>query len=30
VFVLSGLGGENDMSRVKRRRWNKKVWETLF
>jgi len=23
------LGGENDVSRVKRGRWNKNVWETL-
>jgi len=29
VIALSGLGGENDVSRVKRGRWNKKVWETL-
>jgi len=29
VFASSGLGGENDMSRGKKRRWNKKVWETL-
>jgi len=29
VFALSGLGDENDVSRVKRGRWNKKVWETL-
>jgi len=25
VFALSGLGGENDVSRVERGRWNKKV-----
>jgi len=30
VFALSGLGGENDVSRVKRGRWNKNVWETLL
>jgi len=30
VFALSGLVGENDGSRVKRRRWDKKVWETLL
>jgi len=24
VFALSGVGGENDVSRVKRGRWNKK------
>jgi len=30
VFALSGLGGANDVSRVKRGRWNKKVRETLF
>jgi len=29
VFALSGLGGENEVSGVKRGRWNKKVWETL-
>jgi len=29
VFALSGLWGENDVPRVKRGRWNKKVWETL-
>jgi len=29
MFDLSGLGGENDVSRVKRARWNKNVWETL-
>jgi len=23
VFALSGLGGDNDVSRVKRERWNK-------
>jgi len=25
AFDLSGLGGENDVPRVKRGRWNKKV-----
>jgi len=30
VFALSGLGGENEVSRVKRERWNEKVWETLL
>jgi len=30
VFALSGLGDENDVSRVKRGWWNKNVWETLF
>jgi len=29
VFDLSGLWGENDVSRVKGGRWNKKIWETL-
>jgi len=29
VFALSRLGGENDVSRVKKWRWNKKIWETL-
>jgi len=29
VFALSGLGGENSVSGVKRGRWNKKVLETL-
>jgi len=29
VFDLSGLWGENEVSRVKRGRWNKKIWETL-
>jgi len=29
VFALSSLGGDNDVPRVKRGRWNKKVWETL-
>jgi len=28
-FASSGLGGENDVSTVKKGRWNKKVWETL-
>jgi len=27
MFALSDLG-DNDVSRVKRGRWNKKVWET--
>jgi len=30
VFAWSGLGGGNDVSRVKRGRWNKNVWETLL
>jgi len=30
VFALSGLSGENGVSRVKGGRWNKKVWETLL
>ena len=30
VFALLGLGSDNDVSRVKRGRWNKKFWETLF
>jgi len=29
VFALSGLGGKNDVSRVKRGRWIKKVRETM-
>jgi len=29
VFALSGFGDEHDVWRVKRGRWNKKVWETL-
>jgi len=29
VFALSGLRGNNDVLRVKRGWWNKKVWETL-
>jgi len=29
LFALSGVGGKNDVQRVKRGRWNKKVWETL-
>jgi len=29
VFALSGLGVENVVSRVKRGRWDKKVWEIL-
>jgi len=28
VFALSGLEDENDVSRMKRGQWNKKVWET--
>jgi len=30
VFALSGLGVKNDVSRVKRWWWNKKVRETLL
>jgi len=29
VFALSSSGGENDLLRVKKGRWNKNVWETL-
>jgi len=29
VFALSDLGGDNNVLRVKRGLWNKKVWETL-
>jgi len=30
VFVLRGLGVQkNNVSRVKRGRWNKRIWETL-
>jgi len=30
VFAASGLGANDDVSRVKRGWLNKKVWETLF
>ena len=30
MLALSGLGSKNDVLRMKRGRWNKKVWETLI
>jgi len=30
VFALSGLGGKYYVSRGKRGRWHKKLWETLL